>query len=79
MGSSVRTERYDRVAQPNGWMRRIHQEDLRQALGLPPELKYQSEGGPTPRAIVDLLRQVLPGAPADDAVVRFLDALVLNC
>lgn len=76
--TAIVTERYDRVAQPNGWLRRIHQEDLCQALGLPPELKYQSEGGPTPRAIVDLLRQVLPGVAADDAVLRFLDALVLN-
>ncbi len=38
-------ERYDRTE--NGWIRRVHQEDFCQALGIPPERKYQSEGGPS--------------------------------
>jgi serine/threonine-protein kinase HipA len=39
-------ERYDRQRDGAGRLRRRHQEDFCQALGIPPELKYQSEGGP---------------------------------
>lgn len=40
--------RYDRdLNQDSGEVRRIHQEDLCQALGLPPHRKYQQEGGPS--------------------------------
>lgn len=76
--SAIVAERYDRVASRSGWMRRIHQEDVCQALGLPPDRKYQNEGGPTPTAIASLLRRVLPGTQADAAVWRFFDALALN-
>jgi len=75
---AIVAERYDRLAQPEGWIRRIHQEDMCQALGVPPDRKYQSDGGPTPTAIASLLRRVLPGSEADAAVLRFLDALTLN-
>ncbi|WP_285905312.1 type II toxin-antitoxin system HipA family toxin [Pseudodesulfovibrio pelocollis] len=47
-------ERYDRVVHPDG-IRRIHQEDFCQAMGLPAELKYQNEGGPGTRECFDLL------------------------
>lgn len=40
-------ERYDRIRQADGGVVRLHQEDFCQALGLPPELKYESEGGPS--------------------------------
>lgn len=39
-------ERYDRHAGVDGTMDRLHQEDFCQALGIVPELKYESEGGP---------------------------------
>lgn len=39
--------RYDRSVDENGTVRRLHQEDLCQALGLPPEQKYEDEGGPS--------------------------------
>lgn len=39
-------ERYDRRRDPGGVVRRLHQEDFCQALGLPPHLKYENEGGP---------------------------------
>jgi serine/threonine-protein kinase HipA len=48
--TAVVAERYDRVPAPQGWMRRIHQEDTCQALGLAPDRKYQNDGGPTPTA-----------------------------
>lgn len=39
-------ERYDRRRDPGGMVTRLHQEDFCQALGLPPHLKYENEGGP---------------------------------
>ena len=38
-------ERYDRQIE-NGTITRLHQEDFCQALGIPPEMKYEKEGGP---------------------------------
>lgn len=41
-----RVERYDRKRSADGLLERLHQEDFCQALGIPPELKYEKEGGP---------------------------------
>lgn len=49
-------ERYDRVATDSG-IRRLHQEDFCQALGIPPEFKYEAEGGPILTACFNLARQ----------------------
>ena len=68
-------ERFDRVRRAEGWLR-IHQEDLCQALGVYPARKYQHDGGPGPKAIVDLIRDH-SSAPNDD-VVTFVDALAFN-
>lgn len=38
--------RYDRTLAADGTVARLHQEDFCQALGVPPELKYEDEGGP---------------------------------
>ncbi len=41
-------ERFDRQWMDGGkWIARLPQEDFCQALGLPPRLKYESDGGPT--------------------------------
>jgi serine/threonine-protein kinase HipA len=40
-------ERFDRLAGPDGGIHRLHQEDFCQALGIPPESKYENEGGPS--------------------------------
>src|SRR4051812_14322554 len=47
-----------------------------QALGVHPGSKYQNEGGPTPKAVVDLLREHSADAVAD--VAAFIDALIFN-
>jgi serine/threonine-protein kinase HipA len=67
-------ERYDRrlVA---GELRRLHQVDMCQALGVMPELKYQRDGGPGPVDIITTIRSVFAGE-AD--VERFVQALVFN-
>lgn len=69
-------ERYDRFLD-DGQLRRLHQEDFCQAMGVAPELKYQNEGGP---AIADgfaLVRKVTtPSAPN---LLRLLDYIIFNC
>jgi len=72
----VLVARYDRKADVDGVVRRLHQEDFCQALGLPPEQKYQSEGGPTIKTCVSLLRQ-WSTAPVLD-IRDFLDGVVFN-
>ncbi len=67
---------------------RVHQEDFCQALRVHPSLKYQNDGGPGPKQVIDLLRanvssaqrskeRKVPNASEDDVSV-FLDALILN-
>ncbi len=75
--SAIVVDRYDRLEVDHRIVR-IHQEDLCQALGVPPSHKYQNEGGPGPSQIVDLLRQAMPARAADDAVWRFIDGLAWN-
>jgi serine/threonine-protein kinase HipA len=75
--SAVVVTRYDRIGAGAG-IRRVHQEDLCQALGLPPSRKYQNEGGPRPSDVARLLRTVMTPATADEAVTRFADALAWN-
>jgi len=55
---------------------RLHQEDLCQALGLLPSMKYQNEGGPGPTQVVELLRSY-SSRPKDD-VATFVSALFFN-
>ncbi|MYE80570.1 MAG: type II toxin-antitoxin system HipA family toxin [Gammaproteobacteria bacterium] len=69
-------ERYDRSRTPEGDVWRVHQEDFCQALGLYPERKYASEGGPGFRDCFALLRRV-SARPAVD-VLKLLDAAILN-
>ncbi|MDQ7907745.1 type II toxin-antitoxin system HipA family toxin [Phytohabitans sp. ZYX-F-186] len=69
-------DRYDRTRRADGTVDRLHQEDLCQALGIPPVIKYQSEGGPSPEQIIALLRA--ESADGDAEVRRFVDALAFN-
>ena len=69
-------ERYDRLRRPDGTVRRIHQEDLCQALACPPHLKYESEGGPSAGAIMKLVRERSSNRREDETA--FVDALVFN-
>lgn len=50
-------ERFDRQLHPSGaWIMRLPQEDLCQALGVPPHLKYESDGGPGLAYLAAVLR-----------------------
>lgn len=50
-------ERYDRKRSEGGRLVRIHQEDFCQALGIPPDIKYEAEGGPSLAACFSLLKK----------------------
>lgn len=70
--------RYDRVIPPDGIEPlRIHQEDLCQALGVHPDLKYQWQGGPTPSDIASLLRNIRRAHP-EITVEKFCDMLIFQ-
>lgn len=71
---AIAVERYDRSVEPGGATRRIHQEDLCQALGFPSRFKFQRNGGPAAFDIAGLLTRV--GTVRD--AQRFYDALVCN-
>ena len=76
--SCLLVTRYDRAVSPtSGATRRIHQEDFCQALGRPPEQKYQSDGGPLAREIVRLIRDGWSSMPAKD-VLAFVDLVVFS-
>jgi serine/threonine-protein kinase HipA len=75
--SAVVVDRYDRL-DVDGTFVRVHQEDLCQALGVPPSRKYQNEGGPSPSDVARLFRQSMSPEAGDEAVLRFADALVWN-
>jgi serine/threonine-protein kinase HipA len=69
-------KRYDREIDAEGRAHRLHQEDFCQALGVPPEHKYASEGGPAFRDCFDLVRRACT-TPAP-AVLQLLDAAIFN-
>ncbi len=49
--------RYDRIIGSDGRIHRIHQEDFCQALSVPPDQKYEKEGGPSLAQCFSLIRQ----------------------
>jgi serine/threonine-protein kinase HipA len=67
-------ERYDRDVSADGTVQRIHQEDLCQALGVLPEIKYEEDGGPSLRQIADVLQSVAP----PESLETLLKATTLN-
>ena len=69
-------ERYDRERLPDGQVCRLHQEDFCQALGVFPERKYASEGGPGFRQCFELVRRACtrPGVEA----LKLLDAAIFQ-
>lgn len=67
-------ERYDRDVAADGTVQRIHQEDFCQAVGIPPETKYEEDGGPSLSQIAGILATVaIPGS-----LERLLGSVVLN-
>lgn len=61
-------KRYDRVA-TGGGIARVHQEDLCQALGYPPLLKYEKEGGPNFQQCFEAVRGASAQPLADGQIL----------
>jgi serine/threonine-protein kinase HipA len=68
-------ERYDRRTDDDN-ITRLHQEDFCQALGIPTQRKYQSEGGPSLADCFALLRAAT-AVPARE-IVKLLDDVALS-
>ncbi|GAB2469961.1 type II toxin-antitoxin system HipA family toxin [Xylanimonas ulmi] len=75
---AVVVERFDRLAGADGRVRRLHQEDLCQALGLWRAAKYEADGGPGVRVIADAVARAAD--PRDLAASRddLARAVILN-
>ena len=69
-------ERFDRARTEDGHVRRIHQEDFCQALGVRTDRKYQNDGGPSLKQCFAMLRQA-SGAPVLD-LAALLKAVAFN-
>jgi len=74
--SCILVQRYDRATDEDGSTTRLHQEDFCQALGFPPERKYQTEGGPMLNDCISLLRD-WSTAPVLD-IPNFINGLIFN-
>lgn len=77
--SLIVVERYDRIVREDGSVERLHQEDFCQAMGTPPDRKYEGEGGPSLRRIAGILQTAArPGS--EEALLRAttLNALIGN-
>ena len=68
-------KRFDRLV-AGDTTRRLHQEDFCQALRIPPEFKYESEGGPSLMACFDLLRSNSVRSGRD--VLSLVNWVILN-
>ncbi len=67
-------ERFDRLWARDGRLLRLPQEDICQALSVPPTRKYQSDGGPGMREIVELLKG---SDTPDEDIAIFLRSCIL--
>jgi serine/threonine-protein kinase HipA len=71
------SQRYDRVREVGRWTR-LHQEDMCQALSVPPSKKYQDDGGPGIQQIGDLLARNSLSMSRSDNLHRMFDNVVFN-
>lgn len=72
-------ERYDRAIDEHGSIVRLHQEDFCQALHLPPEIKYQKEGGPSLAQLFDLIdKRIAIGTMSGHNKVLLLRGVIFN-
>ena len=68
-------KRYDRIIDPQGQIKRLHQLDLCQIDGKPSTIKYESDGGPTVLRCQEMLKEC--GVTAADTK-RFVQWLFFN-
>lgn len=68
-------QRYDRSISKDGTITRLHQEDFCQALSIPPENKYEREGGPNLERCFKLLEKC--NQPAKDKL-NLIKIIIFN-
>lgn len=69
-------QRYDRIMEADGTVRRVHQEDFCQALSILPGEKYEEDGGPSLRMVARILNDY-EGVAAMEALLRAVTVNVL--
>lgn len=74
--AAIVVERYDRFEGRDGLIRRVHQEDFCQALGVMPDRKYQNQGGPGLKDLIGLLREA--SANPQEDIDTLLTASIFN-
>jgi serine/threonine-protein kinase HipA len=72
---AIVVERYDRVRLGDELIR-LHQEDFCQALGIPPQTKYESQGGPSAAQMIRVVQERSVDVDAD--VATLVAALAFN-
>jgi len=76
---AIIVERFDRYRDNAGILRRIHQEDMCQALGVDSTAKYETDGGPGLAAVAGVLwSAVAVPADAEADVARFAIMVAFN-
>ena len=75
-GCCLLVTRYDRRTGPDAEVRRLHQEDFCQALGVVADRKYAADGGPGFRQCFELVRRAC-SRPAVE-VLKLLDAAIVQ-
>lgn len=68
--------RFDRQRLEDGSIRRIHQEDVCQALGMAPHRKYEEHGGPGAASVIGVVRSFSAQAARD--VLEFIDRMAFD-
>ncbi|PIR39750.1 MAG: toxin HipA [Alphaproteobacteria bacterium CG11_big_fil_rev_8_21_14_0_20_39_49] len=72
-------KRYDRRIDKDGIVTRLHQEDFCQAMQIPPNEKYENEGGPTLERCFTLLdERIKSGAMAGKNKITLLQGVIFN-
>jgi serine/threonine-protein kinase HipA len=66
----LQVARYDRQQDAAGSLRRLHQEDMTQAMGLTSAFKYEDDGGPSLGEVANLVRRHSADPVADIATLR---------
>lgn len=76
---AIIVERFDRYRDNAGILRRIHQEDMCQALGVDSTAKYETDGGPGLASVAGVLwSAVAVPADAEANVARFATMVAFN-
>lgn len=72
-------KRYDRQFNSSESVKRLHQEDFCQAMQIPPELKYENEGGPKLRDCFRLLdEKIKSGCMPGKSKITLLQCVIFN-